>query len=190
MRSSFTQGLPLAMVLEKDDRHGDKSEYSPRFCEVSESGESMTCVGNRQDWLFRRETTNREWTWNVETTQARARVVHPAVYHFPDADLDPTSQREYQMTLDFLKGSENEDPRSSNSPFMGRTVQSKVSKEKWWFFYHRMEHSMMGGGFRHVAFRDREGAYRFAQKQVERSFKGSAHGRPRILRRKRQRSQL
>ena len=129
MRSSFTQGLPLVMLM---DRHQQQQVSNgpprPRFCEVSEAGDAMTCVGNRQDWLFRRDPF-RQWTWSVNATQETvAPVVHAAVFHFPDADRDAKSQHEFQTTVDFLMGNYARDPNSTLR-IWGRGFNQKYRKK-------------------------------------------------------------
>lgn len=126
MRSSFTQGLPLALVFSrhKDDPNNNDNvppNQQPRFCEVSELGDAMTCVGSRQDWLFRRDPS-KEWSWSANTTDTQTttatvatRVIHLVSYHFPDADVDPKSQQEYETTLDFIKG-KGDETNTGNDP--------------------------------------------------------------------------
>ena len=46
--SAFTQSLPLARVF---DKHVD--EEGPHYCEVSDDGNTMSCLEDKKTWLFR-----------------------------------------------------------------------------------------------------------------------------------------
>ena len=103
MRSSFTQIMPMSMIFQRHGKAGGEpflspvpTTLTPRFCELSESGRSMTCVDNREAWLFRDET--KEWILSLDNTDTEyqngngglTRVVHKVMVHFPDVDRDDT----------------------------------------------------------------------------------------------------
>jgi Pyruvate/2-oxoacid:ferredoxin oxidoreductase gamma subunit len=106
MRSSFTQIMPMSMVLNggssiisskikhSTDIKVPSTSIRPRFCEVSTTGLTMTCVQDRQAWMARNSTN--QWTLSTHSTippvgEQRiisTPVVHKMVVHFPDVDGD------------------------------------------------------------------------------------------------------
>jgi len=120
MRSSFTQIMPLSMVFHHDHRNdggggggGDEDDKVQKFCEVSESGRSMTCLRKREAWLFRKPST--EWTFSLDddenggsngTIATSHRVVHKIMVHFPDVDeADVKFSNDWNQTKSFFSKS-------------------------------------------------------------------------------------
>eukprot|EP00527_Entomoneis_sp_CCMP2396_P005109 CAMPEP_0198149082 /NCGR_PEP_ID=MMETSP1443-20131203/44991_1 /TAXON_ID=186043 /ORGANISM="Entomoneis sp., Strain CCMP2396" /LENGTH=617 /DNA_ID=CAMNT_0043814005 /DNA_START=98 /DNA_END=1951 /DNA_ORIENTATION=+ len=101
-RSTFTQILPLSIVLkDNQDSGGIISEQNKfRFCEASESGQSMTCFATRDTWLFRghQNMVAQQYHHNQSLTKLHSvealktfgpennssAVVHKVMVHFPD----------------------------------------------------------------------------------------------------------
>jgi hypothetical protein len=75
MRSTFTQILPRALVMERGNP----------FCEVHEKGRTMTCWDEEESWLFRNLPAST--TYSLETTAVP--VVHKLLVHLPDVEPNP-----------------------------------------------------------------------------------------------------
>ena len=114
MRSSFTQIMPMSMVLNgiislKNEIQLQSTTVVPRFCEVSSTGLAMTCVQDRHSWMVRNAIN--QWTLTVDTNQDTAGgtplnsrpVIHKVVVHFPDVDGDVETRLE--RTLSFFQDS-------------------------------------------------------------------------------------
>ena len=150
MRSSFTQIMPLAMVLNNNHNHngnhhhhhqrmnGESSRHNviaPRFCEVSESGRTMTCVEDRQSWLFR--DVSKEWTLSIDednVSPPSARVVHKVMVHFPDVDEEDFRLAADWKELQSFVFDDNKDVESTTTIIMnwggnGKTFNSKYRKK-------------------------------------------------------------
>lgn len=153
MRSSFTQIMPMSMIFQQHGKDEGRSLVSPasttitpRFCEVSESGQSMTCVDNREAWLFRDET--KEWILALDNANdedqtgngGSTRVVHKVMVHFPDVDQDDThliadldNARSYFLTGDSISSEQQQFSHGSgtNMPWgNSKTINKKYRKRR------------------------------------------------------------
>jgi hypothetical protein len=111
MRSSFTQIMPMSMVLNdisslKNEIQLQSTTIMPRFCEVSSTGLAMTCVQDRQSWMVRNATN--QWTLTVDNNQDTADgthpynsspVIHKMVVHLPDVDDDVETRLERSLSF-------------------------------------------------------------------------------------------
>ena len=81
MRSTFTQILPLSVVL------GRKQSRSRQYCEVAVTGRTMTCFTDQTAWLFRNHAPQQQQrTFSLD--DAPRPVVHKTLVHLPD--LEPS----------------------------------------------------------------------------------------------------
>eukprot|EP00588_Corethron_pennatum_P033240 CAMPEP_0194342846 /NCGR_PEP_ID=MMETSP0171-20130528/94178_1 /TAXON_ID=218684 /ORGANISM="Corethron pennatum, Strain L29A3" /LENGTH=439 /DNA_ID=CAMNT_0039108763 /DNA_START=260 /DNA_END=1580 /DNA_ORIENTATION=- len=78
--STFTQSLPLSAVLEKSE-----TALGPRFCEVSDTATSMTCMEDAAAWLFR-DSGRGMITYSTEGGPVEP-VVHNVAVLLPDVEL-------------------------------------------------------------------------------------------------------
>jgi hypothetical protein len=104
--SSFTQSLPMSLVFDRK-----QAIKGPHFCEVSDTGTSMTCLQDLPTWLFRDDpskifqysttTTTTTQTNNNEEEEEEQHmmVMHKMVIHLPD--MKPT--KEYSQAVQFLQ---------------------------------------------------------------------------------------
>ena len=91
-RSTFTQILPLSIVM-----HKESSIF--RFCEVSTTANDMTCFRDQYTWLFRsikHSTAMGHFSLNMSQYQP---VVHKVMVHLPDVQ----EESKLQDAKDFLK---------------------------------------------------------------------------------------
>lgn len=88
MRSTFTQILPRALVMDRGEP----------FCEVQETGRTMTCWDNEDSWLFRKP---RGRTYSLDS--AASPVTHKLLVHLPDLEPNPWIEK----VQTFLKNKES-----------------------------------------------------------------------------------
>jgi hypothetical protein len=97
--SSFTQSLPLSLVM---DRH--RNQVGPHFCEASANATSMTCLQDLPTWLFRDDET-KMWTYSLlDNGNNDEPVQHKSLVFLPD--VKPA--KEYAHVVNFLQ---TEDPQ-------------------------------------------------------------------------------
>ena len=93
-RSTFTQILPRALLLDGHDKHLFKHDSLFRFCEVGDTGENMDCFGDTKSWLFRDAVPTPKTgapnsaspsmkTYGLRNLTATASV-HKLMVHLPD----------------------------------------------------------------------------------------------------------
>ncbi|GAX10639.1 hypothetical protein FisN_14Lh146 [Fistulifera solaris] len=86
MRSTFTQILPRALVMGRGNS----------FCEVHETGRTMTCWDEEESWLFRNLPAST--TYSLETNAVP--VVHKLLVHLPDVEPNPWIERAWVFLND------------------------------------------------------------------------------------------
>ena len=110
MRSTFTQIMPLSLVLmkkkPKQQQHHNDDEVSiaqNQFCEVSKTGRTMTCFRHKAAWLFRNMPAEQDtFTLDADPGTATATattvstyphpVVHKVMVHLPDLQWSELTQ--------------------------------------------------------------------------------------------------
>ncbi|GAX22524.1 hypothetical protein FisN_14Hh146 [Fistulifera solaris] len=107
MRSTFTQILPRALVMGRN-----KS-----FCEVHETGRTMTCWDEEESWLFRNLPAST--TYSLDNTAIS--VVHKLLVHLPDVEPNPWIEK----ARVFLNNTES----SSNVFAYGERFDPKYRKQ-------------------------------------------------------------
>jgi hypothetical protein len=105
--SSFSQSLPLSLVFDRHatnnnaNREGKDEPAVPRFCEVSETATSMTCLPDLATWLFR-DKDSEMITYSLnntsESTSLTTPVLHKLLVLLPDIE----ESREYLPAVKFL----------------------------------------------------------------------------------------
>ena len=116
-RSSFTQSLPMSIVFDRAEATGIQG---PNFCEVSDSGTTMTCLEDLSTWLFR-DDESKIFTYSTEdilsntadvTNESKQTksatqftgphpVVHKVLVHLPDVE----PPKEFDHAFSFLSSS-------------------------------------------------------------------------------------
>jgi hypothetical protein len=92
--SSFTQSLPLSRVF---GSHED--EEGPHFCEVSSDANSMTCVEDKESWLFRDNENKILKISNENDSKSTGQVVHRLLISL----LESEAPKEFEEATRFLK---------------------------------------------------------------------------------------
>jgi hypothetical protein len=128
MRSTFTQILPLALVLSDNDKKEQSSSSLGRirrrqYCEVAPTGRSMTCFDNKRAWLFRNNPARQQYTYSLETASTKsilppALVVHKTLVHLPDLELSP-------LTIDAIAFVQDIDTNKTVFVYGKHTIDTK-----------------------------------------------------------------
>jgi len=81
--STFAQILPLPLVFD----HG--GVLGPHFCEMSESARAMTCLEDKNTWLWRDNEEKMFHYSLLNEDKLDLPVVHALTTHLPDVELSP-----------------------------------------------------------------------------------------------------
>lgn len=106
MRSTFTQIMPLSIVLDNDTtdtlRRNRPRRREQTYCEVSETGETMSCFTDMISWLFRRGTSH---TFNLDSVDSSQTVpvVHKVLVHLPEPSVDDAENELTISAVSFLR---------------------------------------------------------------------------------------
>jgi hypothetical protein len=110
-RSSFTQSLPMSLVL---DRAATEGIDGPHFCEASLAATTMTCIQDLPTWLFR-DDESKMFIYSIEdevfaptttamTNASSTPVIHKLLVHLPDI----TPVKEFAHAIEFLSNRDTE----------------------------------------------------------------------------------
>jgi len=97
MRSTFTQILPLSIVMSKDS-------HVFRYCEVSTAAHDMTCFRDSYSWLFRTNESGVVGHFSLNNASQYQPVMHKVMVHFPDVQEEP----KLQDALHFLQSNDDD----------------------------------------------------------------------------------
>ena len=97
-RSTFTQILPLSILLGRESSHGS-------YCEVHV--DAMSCFDNIEDWLYRNPQSKSSSSFSVslqstDSLLSREEVFHKVMIHFPDPN------ESHQDLISYLRGDSEE----------------------------------------------------------------------------------
>jgi hypothetical protein len=126
--SSFTQSLPLSLVL--DRFQNNKTEPGPHFCEVSPLATTMTCLQDASSWLFRNDDTKMTTYTTTTLTKNKTEMghtVHKLLVHLPD--LEPA--KEFAEAVWFLGTEQTAEPGQEQPVVRTHTYGGKRFNPKY-----------------------------------------------------------
>jgi hypothetical protein len=123
--SSFTQSMPLPLVMERK-----QYEKGPHFCEVSVDAAAMSCFQDLPAWLFR-DTPEHEWTYVLSSAghlDAAIPVHHKSMIHLPEDE--PLRER----LLNFVRQDDGRKKITYGRRFNPKYRKQKSSDHPGWNF--------------------------------------------------------